>query len=653
HELIGSKRGAQLSAALERLRELAGRDFQRIGISATVAEPEKVARFIHPYASVRVVEVTKPKQMELRVEVPAPKKGDAELAEKLGVSLEAATRVRRIGELIQEHGQVLIFVNTREMAEALAVRCRSAGMEVGIHHSSLSQEVRIATEEDFRRQKLKALICTSSLELGIDIGSVELVVQYGSPRQVSRLLQRAGRSGHRYWQASKCVIIPADSEDALEAIAIAELAGRRELEVIKPWEKPYDVLAHQLAGLALEYGEVSRERALEVLGRSFTFSSLEEEELDEVLSLMQELRLLRVGEQGFRPAKGTRMYYYENLSTIPDEKRYTVVNLVSRQRIGVLDEAFVVRHAEEGARIIFRGTPWRVVAVDREEVKVEPLGEAAGAVPSWVGEDIPVPYAVARRVAELREDEPEEHEAADAYTLKRALAHVRGCRRRGFRVPGRREVLVEMLRDMTVLHTQAGTRVNETLSRAFSALLSARLGQSIRAVSDGYRVVLMCGVSRDVLEELFGLGAEQLRQVLELSLRRTRLPLEVPARRQAVRRGGAGVHLELGYCGACNPRLQGERCGEGGAARDNPRLPGCGGRCQAAGGGALRQAQACGAALHRALAPGTAHPSRRRRGDAAGARGGGNPEGAQEEAAPQEGYALLPVLRLLVRELHR
>ncbi len=522
HELVGSKRGSQLSAGLERLRELAGRDFQRVGISATVAEPELVARFLHPGAEVRVVEVAKPKQMELTVEVPEPRRGDAELAERLGVSLEAASRVRRIGELIQEHGQVLIFVNTREMAETLALRCRSAGMEVGIHHSSLSQEVRVATEEDFRRRKLRALICTSSLELGIDIGSVELVVQYGSPRQVGRLLQRSGRSGHRYWQASKCVIIPADSEDALEAMAIAELASRGELESIAPWEKPYDVLAHQLAGMALEYGEVSRERALDVLRRSYAFSALEAEELDEVLSLMGELYLLRVREQGFRPARGTRVYYYSNLSTIPDERRYRVVNMVSRQEVGVLDEAFVVRHAEPGARIIFRGTPWRVVAVDGDEVKVEPLTESTGAVPSWVGEDIPVPLAVARRVAELREC-CLRHEAADSYTLKRALSHVRRCRRRGFRVPGSREVLVEMLRDMTVLHTQAGTKVNETLSRAFSALMSARLGQSVRAVSDGYRVVLLCGISRGELEELFELGTEQLRQVLELSLRRTRL----------------------------------------------------------------------------------------------------------------------------------
>ncbi len=521
HELIGSKRGAQLSAALERLREIAG-DFQRVGISATVAEPERVARFIHTRERVEVVEVSHPKQMELRVEVPVPKRGDGELAERLGVSIDAAARVRRIGELVQEYGQVLIFVNTRETAEALALRCRSAGIEVGIHHSSLSQEVRVATEEDFRRRRLKALICTSSLELGIDIGSVELVVQYGSPRQVGRLIQRAGRSGHRHWETSRCVVIPADSEDALEAIAIAELAYRRELESLRAWEKPYDVLAHQLAGLALEYGEVSRGYAMQVLGRSHAFSTLTEEELDEVLALMGELRLLRVGEESFRPARGTRVYYYTNLSTIPDEKRYTVLNLVSRQRIGVLDEAFVVRHAEAGARIIFRGTPWRVVAVDGEEVKVEPLGEAAGAVPSWVGEDIPVPFAVARRVAELRQG-VEEHEAADAYTLKRALAHVRRCRRRGFRVPGKDELLVELLRDMTVLHTQAGTRINETLSRAFSALLSARLGQSVRAVSDGYRVVLMCGVSEDALREMLELEAEQLRQVLELSLRRTRL----------------------------------------------------------------------------------------------------------------------------------
>ncbi|WP_456473847.1 DEAD/DEAH box helicase, partial [Candidatus Pyrohabitans sp.] len=215
HELAESKRGAQLSVALERLREIAQRDFQRIGISATVGSPERVARFLCTHAPVEIVRVSTAKGMEISVEYPRPKREDREIAERLLTGIAAATRLRRMRELIAQHSHALIFVNTREMAEILASRFKIIGESVGIHHSSLSQEVRITTEEEFKEGSLKALICTSSLELGIDIGSVDLVIQYKSPRQVSRIIQRVGRSGHRLGRVSRGVIITTDADDTL------------------------------------------------------------------------------------------------------------------------------------------------------------------------------------------------------------------------------------------------------------------------------------------------------------------------------------------------------------------------------------------------------------------------------------------------------
>ncbi|WP_457554585.1 DEAD/DEAH box helicase [Candidatus Pyrohabitans sp.] len=531
HELAENKRGAQLTVALERLRELTQREFQRIGISATVGSPGKVARFLCAHAPVEVVKVSAAKGMQISVEYPEPKKEDRALAEQLFTGIAAASRVRRMRELIAQHSGVLIFVNTRETAEVLASRFRILGEDVGIHHSSLSREVRIAAEEEFKQGRLKALICTSSLELGIDIGSVDLVIQYKSPRQVSRIIQRVGRSGHRLGRVSKGVIITTDADDTLEALAIARRAAEERLEEVEFHEKPYDVLAHQLVGLALERGRVSKSEALALLRRSFAFGTLGREELEEALSLLAELRLLWVEEEYFGATRASREYYYANLSTIPDEKRYFVRNLVTRENVGVLDEAFVVNHAEPGSRIIFKGSPWRVVSVEGEEVLVEPLSEVLGAVPSWVGEEIPVPYEVAQHVAELRERAEREGERAlasypcDRYTAKRAVSRVKRHLRRGIPVPGRSRIYVELLRGLVIIHAPFGMKVNETLGRVFALLLTSRLGQSVALRSDAYRIILHTGVAlkeEDVFS-MFEVEPEHLENLLATSLRRTSL----------------------------------------------------------------------------------------------------------------------------------
>jgi ATP-dependent Lhr-like helicase len=531
HELAENKRGAQLSVALERLRELAQYDFQRIGISATVGSPERVARFLCNHASVEIVRVSTAKEMDIRVEYPKPKSEDREIAERLFTGIAAATRLRRMRELIAQHRHALIFVNTREMAEILASRFKIIGESVGIHHSSLSQEVRITTEEEFKKGALKALICTSSLELGIDIGSVDLVIQYKSPRQVSRIIQRVGRSGHRLGLASKGVIITTDADDTLEALAIARRAKEELLEEIEPHLKPYDVLAHQLVGLALERKRVEKREALALLRRSFAFAELTEEELEEALSLLAELRLLWVEEERFGATRNSRQYYYNNLSTIPDEKRYFVKNLVTRENVGVLDEAFVVNYAEPGSRIIFKGSPWRVVAVEGEEILVEPLSEVAGAVPSWVGEEIPVPYEVAQEVAELREKAKSKAEEAlasypcDDYTRKQAVSKVKRHLRKGIPVPGKSKIYVELLGGLAIIHAPFGMKVNETLGRVFSLLLTSKLGQSVALQSDAYRIILQSGtrLGEEDIYSLFQVEPDHIEPLLATSLKRTSL----------------------------------------------------------------------------------------------------------------------------------
>ena len=231
HELVEDKRGAQLSIGLERLQELTEKKYQRIGISATIGTPKKVSKYLSYKEPIEIIKVSTTKDTEIIVERPKPKRGDKQIAEKILTSLETSSRIRRMAEYIEKHNSTLIFVNTRQMAEILASRFKILDKKIGIHHSSLSQEARITSEEDFKNGKIKGLICTSSLELGIDIGRVDLVIQYTSPRQVTRLLQRIGRSGHKVGEKSKGIIIATDPDDILESMVIAKKALKEELEV--------------------------------------------------------------------------------------------------------------------------------------------------------------------------------------------------------------------------------------------------------------------------------------------------------------------------------------------------------------------------------------------------------------------------------------
>jgi ATP-dependent Lhr-like helicase len=224
-----------------------------------------------------------------------------------------------MADLVEAHKATLIFVNTRQMAETLASRFKALGVNSDIHHSSLSKEAREKVEEEFKSGSLKALICTSSLELGIDIGSIDLVIQYNSPRQVTRLVQRVGRSGHKIRERSKGVIIADNSDDILESLVIVRRTLSDELEDLAFFEKPYDVLAHQIVGLALDFGEIKRDQCYRILKKTRVYRNLSRLEFEGVLKTLKELRLIWLSEDTIQKGRNSRKYYYENISTIPDE----------------------------------------------------------------------------------------------------------------------------------------------------------------------------------------------------------------------------------------------------------------------------------------------------------------------------------------------
>ena len=507
HELASAKRGAQLTIGLERLRELAD-EFQRIGLSATVGSPEEVGNFLTGGRPFEVVEVDAGSRVEFAVTWPEVTPEDERLAGELAADAEIASHVRAIRDLVRENESTLIFVNTRQTAEALGSRFKSLEEPVGVHHGSLSTEARIDVEDRFKTGELDGLICTSSMELGIDVGRVDHVVQYNSPREVSRLLQRVGRAGHRRDRVSRGTVVTGHPDDAFESLAIARRAVAGEVEPARVHDGSLDVVANQVVGLVMDFGEVSARRAYEIVTRAHPFRDLSEETFREVVREIAGNRLVWLDEEKdlIEKTGGTWQYFYANLSMIPDEETYGVYDMSAGTQIGTLDERFVVNFAEPGATFVQRGEMWRINDVDEEEarVNVTPIADPGGEVPAWTGSEIPVPRPVAGEVGEMRRVAGAQFEAggtresvgrsfesrypADEHTVREALAPVERQVEADAPVPTDDRVVVEGRAGSVVLNACFGHRTNETLGRLLSALVGQRTGSSVGMEVDPYRI---------------------------------------------------------------------------------------------------------------------------------------------------------------------
>jgi ATP-dependent Lhr-like helicase len=501
HELVGSKRGVQLAVGLERLVELAG-EFQRVGLSATVGDLNLVAGFLGGVGRrVEVVDVSGEKKYEIDVVLPTPTDEDYVDAEKLDATPEAVARVRKVAEYIKSaRGAVLIFTNTRDGAEFLASRLkRHLGDLVEVHHSSLSREHRVSVEEKLKRGELKAVVATSSLELGIDIGDIELVIQYGSPRQTSKLVQRVGRGGHRVGQTSRGIVVASDFEDLLESEVIAEWAMNRVLESdVEYHENALDVLLHQVVGIALEAvldgRGIDLSHVLRIVKRAHPYRNLTEDDLKLVLDFAERHRLLR----GLRPRKGSIKYYFENVSTIPDEKKYKAVDESTGKPVGELDREFVFS-IEPGTKIVLSGRVWTFVKREGDVVYLYPDYDVIGALPAWLGEQIPVPYEVAQEVCRRR-----------AEALRALLrgegelpVDLDGVDEEIIPEPGRLHIHI-VGNKYVVVHSCLGSKGNEALGLYLSHALSGYVGP-VGYRADAYRVLLIFRdfVPLQALDEVF------------------------------------------------------------------------------------------------------------------------------------------------------
>jgi ATP-dependent Lhr-like helicase len=514
HEMADSKRGSQLSLALERLRILVGKEFQTIGLSATIGSPEKVAHFlVGKGRSVEIVHVPVARMTQLKIVFPKPDDEDAKLSSQLYTHPEVAARLRIIREYISGHKSVLLFTNTRAISEVLASRFKVWDIDfpVSIHHGSLAKPSRIAAERGLKNGELKGLVCTSSLELGIDVGRIDLVIQYMSPRQVTRLIQRVGRSGHRIGRIADGIIVTLDSDDTLEALATAGRALKEDLEPVQIPPKPYDALAHQIAGLLLKNRRLEFSEILETFKNAYPYEDLTIEDVEKILKYMHQ-RFPRLAWVSFedkvvlkpRRTKALFEYYFENLSMIPEEKQFLVIDDSSDSAVGVLDEAFMAEYGKPGTKFIIRGSPWLILHVSEEKVHVKPVDDPTGAIPSWIGEEIPVPFEIAQEVGSIRgfveeqmrkgisQDEIaakiSEQYPADKDTVLRALAETIEQVTAGFQVPTDKRIVVEDWGEFVILHTNFGSLTNRALAQLLGQLLSEKIGFGMVVQHDPYRI---------------------------------------------------------------------------------------------------------------------------------------------------------------------
>jgi len=477
HELLGNERGSQLSLSLERLQLNSNFEITRIGLSATIGNPEESGKFVvGTKRKLKIIRDTTIRKYDVKVKY---------------IEGTISDVAQYIIEFVTEQdlqSPVLLFTNTRGESEFLAsILKEKSTLNIELHHGSLSRQVREETEDSLREGKKGIVVCTSSLELGLDIGSIELVIHYGSPRQVSKLIQRIGRSRHSKGFSAKGLIVTNNADDEYEANAILERIKQGSIEEQKIHDCSLDVLAHHLVGITIQLGQVSVDHAFEIFTKAYPFRNLTLDDFYAVLDLMDSNYLLFFDrEKMILKKKGrTFRYYFENLSTIPDILKFKVFDTVGKKIIGTLDQRFVGDFGDSGNVFVLRGLQWRILNVDEKsfKVNVEPFRSGGLTVPYWEGENIPVDYKTANKVGLFRSKVKDGKISLQNNIIPKFNLDT---------IPDEKTVVAESLRSQSiiVLHACFGSKINATLSTLLSSMLSARLGFLVESSSDAYRIVL-------------------------------------------------------------------------------------------------------------------------------------------------------------------
>ncbi len=550
HALARDKRGSHLALTLERLEALCERPPVRIGLSATQRPIDEVARFLVGASRVdaegrpdcTIVDVGHVRELDLLLDVP-----ESELSAVCSNEQWAEIHGRLV-ELIQSHRSTLVFVNTRRLAERVTHHLTEllGNDAVASHHGSLSKEIRQSAEQRLKSGELKAIVATASLEMGIDIGYIDLVCQIGSPRSIATFLQRVGRSGHSLGKIPKGRLFPLTRDELIEALALVRSVHRGELDRVEMPEVPLDILAQQIvAAVAAE--EWDETALYERIRRAWPYRNLSRADYESVLKLLSEGMAPGVKRGAYlhrdviggrlRARRGARIAALTSGGAIPETALYRVVAEPDRTFVGTVDEDFAIESLA-GDVFLLGNTSWRVRYVRGGEVLVSDAEGAAPTIPFWFGESPGRSNELSASVSQLRIDLAEavkqevdakawlvEECGATPWAAEQAVAYIATQVAALGDVPTSRRIVFERFFDESggmqlVIHAPLGARIN----RAWGLTLRKRFCRSfdfeLQASADDDGIVLSLGPQHSfAIDALFAmLGTHNAEQLLEQAL---------------------------------------------------------------------------------------------------------------------------------------
>ncbi|MHA1259474.1 MAG: ATP-dependent helicase [Candidatus Heimdallarchaeaceae archaeon] len=561
HEVSSNKRGAFLSLCLEFLRkEITKKEFTRIGLSATQAPIEEIARFLVGFNDQGKENdcyiANLPPQRKLDLGVVSPVK---DLLHTPYVMIQEGI-YSLLADLVLDHETSIIFTNTRKGAESVAFKLKEfLGDEfsstIAVHHSSLSRETRLDVEDRLKNNELLAAVTSTSLELGIDIGSVELVAQIGSPKTVAKYLQRVGRSGHSLDRFAKGRLIVTDRDDALECAVITKSTYNRDLDRVQIPHNCLDVLAQFIVGISITK-RWNVDEAFHMIIKSYNYHSLNFLDYINVLEYLggynldiEEKKVYRKiwydhEEKAFGKKKNTRIIFYTNIGTIPENADYRVELETYRTRLGVLSEKFVERLNPGDIFVLGSHTYQFKRTVGSRVVVTEAFGRRP-TIPNWVGEELPRSFElslqigrfidfISKKIQNNKEGEAKEWiERAfhcDEVISKSIVDYIKEQLLFLNVVPSDKRLLVESFLDPQgrmniIFHAYFGRRVNDALSRAYAYVIGKHLDSDVAsAVNDnGFLLMLPIGKVLDVSEIPKLLNSRNLEEILKKSIINTEL----------------------------------------------------------------------------------------------------------------------------------
>lgn len=550
HSLSENKRGVHLSISLERLEEMANTSPTRIGLSATQAPIDEIAKFLAGYEAEEDIEMEETEYEDIKmaskldkqefdtrgctiVDVAASKEIDLETVAPVQDLINTpAGEVQealydKLHNFIQDHETTIIFTNTRSATERVvnALKGRFEDFydeNIGAHHSSMSRDERLDVEEKLKKGEMKVAVTSTSLELGIDIGAVDLVLQLGSPKGVARGIQRVGRSGHQIGEKAKGKMVVTDRDDAMECSVLTKCAKEDELDKIQIPTECLDVLSQHVVGMACNH-RWNLAHAFNVIRKSYCYQGLTWEDYDSVIQYLggeYELEDQNVyrkiwvdrDEQRFgRSGKMTRVIYMTNIGTIPDESGYDVVTRGSKNYIGQLDEEFLDR-LTKGDIFTLGGKTYEFSYAKGMKVYVDPRPNRSPTVPSWYSERLPLSYDLGLKIGKFRKDVAQQLKMGagdddivewimhnyylDENTARAIYGYMKEQYRFSGEVSTHEEITVEKYiddenRQNIIFQTIYGRRTHDALARIMANMLQRRFGSNIGMVIDDNGFILV------------------------------------------------------------------------------------------------------------------------------------------------------------------